>query len=368
MIRSEEHWLSIIDALISASVGAQRWETAMQGVADATGSRSAQLTGIDSNTSVLFNILTNIDPLVYTIFAETAAINPRVRVASETPVLQIMADADFITPEQSSRDPFYQEVLRPFDIPFVCLTNLERKEGTFIALAAVRSQREGHITLEQRQIFATLAPHVRSAVRAHLALEGRGTAVLTGALEALSIPVYVCDRTGRIKALTQAAEALVSSGRGLQLKAGHLQACEPGDAKALSDAIEAALIGHLKPGAPVLRTVIVRGPDHKAPPLVLEVFPLPTQSHQFNFEPRVLVVARGARHSNVRRAAILQAGYALTSAETDIAQALAEGQSAEIIAASRGVAVGTVRAQIKAIMTKLGVNRQVELVVRLGRL
>jgi DNA-binding CsgD family transcriptional regulator len=368
MIRSEEQWLSIIDALQSASIGGQRWEIGLQAFADATGSRSAQLTGIDSGTSVLFNILTNIDPAVYTIFPETLAINPRVRAVNETPVLRNVADADFITLEQSRRDPFYQDVLRPFDIPFICLTTVERRKGTFIALAAIRSKQEGHITAQQREIFAALAPHVRSAVLTHLALEGRGVAVLTGAMEALSIPVFVCDRTGRIKALTQAAEALVTSESGLQLKAGQLQACEPDEAKVLSDAIEAALIGHVKVGPPVLRTVIVRGSDHQAPPVVLEVFPLPSQSYQFNFEPKVLIVARGARDSNVRRAAILQAAYELTSAETDIAQLLAEGQSADLIAANRGVAVGTVRAQIKAIMTKLGVNRQVELAVRLGRL
>src|ERR1700688_4586714 len=130
MILREGHWLSIIDALQSASVGAQRWETALQGFADATGSRSAQLTGIDSSTSVLFNIFTNIDPAVFTVFPETLAINPRVRAANEISVLQIVADADFITSEQARRDPFYQDVLRPFDIPYICLTAVERRKGT----------------------------------------------------------------------------------------------------------------------------------------------------------------------------------------------------------------------------------------------
>ena len=69
-----------------------------------------------------------------------------------------------------------------------------------------------------------------------------------------------------------------------------------------------------------------------------------------------------------KRAAILQATYALTSAEMQITEYLAEGQCAELIAAKRGVALETVRTQIKAIMTKLGVSRQVELVVRLGEL
>jgi DNA-binding CsgD family transcriptional regulator len=368
MIRSEEYWPSIIDALQSASVGAQSWETALQGFADATGSRSSQLTGINSNLSVLFNMLTNIDPAVYTVFPATVAINPRVRVVNEYPARKVWADADFITQDEARRDPFYQEVLRPFDIPFICATTLQREEGTSIALAALRSQREGHITSEQREIFAALAPHVRSAVRTHLALEGHGTAVMTGTMEALSIPVYVCDRTGRVKSLTPTAEALVAGDRGLQLKAGRLQACEPDEAKALSDAIDAAAASHRTPGPPLLHTVIVHGRRHATPPVVLDVFPLPAQPYQFNFAPRALVVARGARRSFERRAAILRAVYRMTAAEADIACALAEGAEAESIAASRSVSIATVRAQIRAIMLKVGVSRQVELVLRLNQL
>jgi DNA-binding CsgD family transcriptional regulator len=158
--------------------------------------------------------------------------------------------------------------------------------------------------------------------------------VLTGAMDALSIPMFVCDRAGRVGSLTQAPEDLVTSGRGLQLKTGRLRAYREEEAKALDDAIEAA----------------------------------PSQTYQFTFAPRVLVVARGPRGLKARRTAILQAMYALTSTETQIAEYLVEGQSAESIAVKRGVAVQTVRTQIKAIMAKLGVSRQVELVVRLGEL
>jgi DNA-binding CsgD family transcriptional regulator len=205
-------------------------------------------------------------------------------------------------------------------------------------------------------------------VRTHLALEGQGAAVLTGAMDALSIPVFVCDRTGRVRSQTQAAETLVTTGRGLQLKAGRLQGSWPEETKALLDAIEATVIWRAQPGPAVLRTVVVRGRDHNKAPLVLDVFALPSQPYQFTFAPRVLVVARGPRGARARRTAILQAMYSLTSAEIQITEYLVEGQSAEFIAAKRGVSVATVRTQIKTIMAKLGVSRQVELVVRLGKL
>jgi DNA-binding NarL/FixJ family response regulator len=69
-----------------------------------------------------------------------------------------------------------------------------------------------------------------------------------------------------------------------------------------------------------------------------------------------------------RTAFILEATYALTPTEIEVAQLLAQGQSAKTIAAKRCVAVGTVRAQIKAVMAKFGVNRQVEVIVRLNEL
>jgi hypothetical protein len=90
MIRSDEQWLSIIDRFHSAAIGAQSWQTALGGFADVTGSRSAQLTGVGQDGSVLFNVLTNIDPpAFYSMFAATATINPRVKAAGRAPVLKV---------------------------------------------------------------------------------------------------------------------------------------------------------------------------------------------------------------------------------------------------------------------------------------
>jgi DNA-binding CsgD family transcriptional regulator len=60
--------------------------------------------------------------------------------------------------------------------------------------------------------------------------------------------------------------------------------------------------------------------------------------------------------------------YGLSAAESHITLQLAEGKTVQAIAMNRGVAVGTVRAQIKAIFAKIGVNRQIELVARVSLL
>jgi DNA-binding CsgD family transcriptional regulator len=371
MIRSDERWLSLVDSFHAAALGEQRWDVALQGLANATGSRSAQLTGIRADTSIAFNTLTNIDPAIPRLFAETAAINPRVAAANTAPVLEVMTDWDFITPEAYRRDRFCQEVLQPFDIPFVCFATLERSDEAFVALAIIRSHHEGHIASEQRQVFATIAPHVRAAVRTHIALQGHGTAVLTQAMDTLSIPVFVCDRTRKVVTLTGAAEALVRDGSALQLKVGKLHGPQPHDTQMLDDAIDAAVVSQRKPGPPASRTVIIRGRNPDAAPVVLDVFALPSRCEMPSFAAlaqRALVVVRGPRGAGARRATILTAMYGLTPTEAEIAVHLAEGRTAQAIATHRSVAVGTVRTQIKTIQAKLGVRRQVEMLARLNQL
>ena len=372
MIRNDEHWVGVADRFQAAGVSGTGWYEALAALAHATGSQHGQLICIGDDAAVPIDILTDIDPAFQEAFlAERGGdpnVNPRVRAGMNAPLLKTLAECDFISPEEYKRNRHYQEFVIPHNVPYICLTNLERTPRMLTGLAVVRDERHGHISEPERAVFASLAPHVRAAVRTQAALEGNGAALLTGAMEALSMPAFVCDRTGTVKELTPAAEQLATANRGLQLKEGRLRAALASDARELEDAIGAAAIGQTRPGAPLMRTVIVRNGEHDLAPMVLDVIALPPQSTEFSFMPRVLVVARGAKAAIERKAAILQTAYGMTSAESDIALQLCSGKTPEIIAAARKVAVGTVRAQIKALLAKAGARRQIELVARLNQL
>jgi len=370
MLRSDERWLSIADEFYSAAVDHSRWYSALEGLATATGSRSGELITIGSDAVVPINLMTNIDPIINEDFRACRggdpAFNPRVNAGMRSPVLKIMAECDFMTPEEHAVHPHYAEFARPWDIPYICLATLERRNDLLIGLAVVRSAREGHINSEQREVFASLAPHVRAAVRMQIALEGNGAVLLKGALEALAIPAFVCGRLGEVQAMTAQAEELARGGRGLIMRQRHLRAFRDDEDKALSDAIARAARGLERPGAPAMSSVAIRGTDESGTPLVLDVMSLPSVALELSSTPRVLIVARGARGSESRKAAVLQGIYGFTSAETDVALQLAQGKSAETLAQERKVAVGTVRVQIKSVFAKLGVGRQAELVAKLS--
>jgi DNA-binding CsgD family transcriptional regulator/PAS domain-containing protein len=374
MIRDEAHWLALTDRFHAASIDSTGWYPALEGLAEATGSSSGQLISIGTDAAVTLNLMTNVSPELNPAFLECNGghpdVNPRVKAGMEAPVLKILAESDFITPEEHKRHPHYQEFARRFDIPYICLTTLDRKRDGLIGLAVNRTALQGHITQEQRRTFASIAPHVRAAVRTHIALEGSGDALLAGAMEAMAIPAFICDETGRVRRLTPAAEAIVASGRGLQLRLGRLNASMPADAQALNDAIGMSAAARGKVDLPCNRTVVVRKCEQDAAPLVLDVITLANHQFGFTFAPRVLLIVRGAgaKAADQRRTAILQTVYGMTATETQIALQIFAGKSIAAIATARGVSIETERTQVKAVMTKAGVRRQVEFVARLGQM
>src|SRR5690606_7576248 len=117
---------------------------------------------------------------------------------------------------------------------------------------------------------------------------------ISGALEALSLAVFVCDRWGVVRSMTPDAEAIVSQGNMLTLKRGVLASHRPQETRALNDAIakaSARLEAYAKPQA---GTVII-GSGTNSPPLILDVLPIPRQNFAFGFDSRVLIVAKGGK-------------------------------------------------------------------------
>lgn len=372
MLRNDDHWLAVTDAFYSAALSQQGWYQALEGLADATGSANGELIGLGADAAVPFNIFTNIDPAFVADFVAVGGgdprLNPRVNAGMNAPTLKVLAESDFITPEEHKRHPHYQEFAVKWGIPYSCLSTLERTDDLLIGLAVGRNASQGHITPKQKDIFASIAPHVRAAVRMQIALEGEGSALLVGALDAMSMPAFVCDRTGAVRAMTPPAEQLLGEGRGLLLRLGQLGAINPGDDRMLNEAIRNALQGRGVGAPPVLQTVIIRKEASTTPVLVLDVIALPARQFELGFAPRVLLLVRGERGRDNRRATILRAAYGLTAAETEVAELLADGRTPDAIALSRGVSLATVRFQIKSTLAKVNVKRQVELAAIISRL
>lgn len=364
----DEDWLTLADSFQAAAVDDDGWYDALAGLAKATGSRHGQLVCMAKGADPL-NLLTDVDPALPRAFVASGGMDPRVnprrRAGLAQPPLVAIAEEDFITHEEIQRDPHYQEFAIPWDVPYICLTTLERRADMLVGLSVIRSASQGHIDAPAKRLFTSLAPHVRAAVRTSLALGEHRAALLTDTFERLAIAALVCDATGKVLRLTPGAEALLEAGRGLVLRRGRIGAKSAADQKALEAALLAA--AQRRAGAPPVTAVVHSAPSSGAR-TVFDVMPLPHGRLDVRFDAHLLLVARGPAGDTSRRAAILQGSFGMTAAETEIALALLQGTSPAGIAHARKVSVGTVRVQIKSLLAKAGVSRQVELLARLSEI
>ena len=211
-----------------------------------------------------------------------------------------------------------------------------------------------------RRAFKPLVGDARPGPQREGLLEGREADLLASALGGLGIAAFICDRSGAVRATTPQADAVLRRGL-LTMRHGRLTANGSG-AAVLEAAVEQARSSDPPLGGPGSSPVVLaRDEDIE----VIDIVALPDTPQAFGFEPRVLVVARGARVDGAIARVLIQTTFDLTPTEAAIALQLAEGESTDDIAADRTITVATLRSHIKAIFYKVGVNRRAELAARL---
>lgn len=344
------------------------WIPALRSLAEATGSSRAQIVGIGGPSTIPFNWVNDLSDEVLDAFVRinggSPRINPRVAAAEQARPLEIVHEHHYDRAALRLEDDVYLDFARDNGIPHGCQTVLHADARGLIGLALLRSEADGRTTEAERTTFAAVAPHVAGAVRIRAALEHQGARLVAGAFEAVEAAAFVCDGYRRVAAMTPAAERLLSRGR-LRLRDGRLTTHDRDGARTLERAIQERLDPRPEQ-EPVTGVLLRGGPEDE--PLMADVTGLPPQPWSVGFRPRILIVVRGAGRTRSDRMEAVRRGYGLSPAEADIVLRLTRGEEREAIALARGVSVQTVRTQLKAVFAKLGVRREVELMIRLAPL
>ena len=363
----EDGWLGLADDFQAAAIDGEGWDEALGKLAEATGSRHGLLICFDKADDWL-NVSTGVDPQLHS--AHLAAggadprINPRLRAGLAHSPLVPISESDFITPEGMKQDRFYREFAEPWAVPFICLTAVEGHDESRVYLSVLRSRKQGHISEQQKRLFASFAPHVRAAVRTSLALGKQRERLLLDSFDWLSMAALIVDGNGQVLSLTPAAEALCADAGHITIRQGKLEAHRSEDQSSLAAGIASTAA---RRAGSLPRSVVVH---HRASERPITIDVLPVASKRLDLRPRshVMLVVRAATSDDRRRANLLFESYGMTAAEVEIALSLFKGRKPEVIAQERGVSVGTVRIQIKSLLAKAGMTRQIELVAHLAGL
>jgi DNA-binding CsgD family transcriptional regulator len=357
--KGDDKWA---DMFLSAALEPEKWGDAIREMAVATGSRHGQLIGFGAGASG-FNWISDIDTSIVPRGAviDQAQPDQNFRVAADQlpdrPDIVHEAHYDMARPSLRSDD--YLDLCSDFDIFDGCQTRLIGARDQMVGLALLRNRKDGRTTQDQRDMFAHIAGHARSAVLLQQAIEQQGFALLSGTFEAMDRACWLLDATGRVGGMTPRADALLSSSR-LRVSDGWLASDRPDETRAIGRSMRAIIDPPARTGDPV-----ALADDAGGVAIMLEFHPLPVRPWALPFAPRGIVIARVGEPTE-RHVRLLTRTFRLTPAEADIAIRLAAGQSRRDIASTRSVSVETLKVQLRSIYDKTGCSRESQLVRLVG--
>jgi DNA-binding CsgD family transcriptional regulator len=268
-----------------------------------------------------------------------------------------MLGQELVSAAALRRSEIYVDYMRHFGFFHMVGNASPVGEVGYFSLGIHRPEHEAAFTERERDLLNAVLPHLRRALRLRYRLRGAAALPLV-ALDALSLPAIVLDAELRLLHANPAALAMLTPGGALrQHRSGvlvgptSLTAAHRAEQGLLERLVRAVALG-VTPGGGV-RVTAEDGACH-----ALVVLPLPSRLAGRDGPPPpglVLLLARplGGRAPPLE---LLREVFGLGAVEAEVAAALAGGVAAEVVAAQRGVGIGTVRAQIRSILQKTGAH------------
>lgn len=293
------------------------------------------------------------------------SICPRTAYILAHPGEGIFYDSKIIDEAGMDRDPVYawfgKHGLRYF------VGSVAETPNYHVVFSLQRSAAQGHVQRPHIELFEALRPHLEQAVTLadRLGSLAARTSVTSAILERLSQAVFALDAAGKLVYCNNAGERLLAAGDGLTVEDQRLRpaAAELGPQfdRMLDDArSELAVRGG---GWMRLRRTSGRAPYALFVSHLVSDGIQPTQRR-----PELLLVVSDPDTGIRLSPEALRSLFALTDAETQVAQAIVSGHSLSSAAALLGVRRETLRSHLKSILRKVGVSRQQDLVRKLVQL
>ncbi|MBA2964882.1 MULTISPECIES: hypothetical protein [Ramlibacter] len=259
------------------------------------------------------------------------------------------------------RTEYYADWLRHVQVFHAIGGMVAQDAESSTKITFVRPERRRTFDVDHRQTVERVFPHLRGALatRRRIARLESLLDPLRDAVDGLGQGLAIVGADGQVVHLNRCAQDLVDAGHPVAVRQGVLQFRDGRVQGQFLARLQAALAG---PHPAADATFLVRQPP--APDLQCLVLPLPA---------RVAGPRRAALFLSTSGAAgvpgpVLQSLYGLTAAEAALAVALGAGTMLEAHAAARGVSLHTVKSQLKAVLAKLGVHRQADVVRVVNRL
>ena len=371
---SEKDYDDIVANLYLAGAGALRWDAALDKVARALRLWAIQIIGVDKRRgSLMFSLEGGpFDPQVAVDYIRDYHLcNPRIEVVQRLRAGTWMHCHEHFSDSFVAADRFHQDFLIPYGGRYMSGTKLIDDHDHVVLLGAHRGIKDTPLNAAEIGLLDRLRNHLIKAVALHNQMEAKEVEFAVGQmiLQRLNQPVLLVDSVRNIRYANKAAQAFEVKSRNVSF-AGLLLSCRDKEFELLLTSEIRALLDPHRTDATNTRKVLrlpVQGDEF---PVLLVLTRLdPDKSLQaFGNIPVVMIAFHETGQSKAIDPALVAEVYGLSPAEAKVAVALAAGSKPIEIAELRGVALSTVKTQMKIAYAKMNIGSQADLLRLLWKL
>ena len=276
----------------------------------------------------------------------------------------VVTSESLYDPSRLKKTEYWTDWLRPQDIFHSAAAIVNKRNERSVNITLVRSEGAGAYSPDELHLFRILMPHFQAAFEMHRRLHRLDTlaACSMNVLEALPFGVVLLNAERRVLHASTKALAFANHAGCISFCEGRAIACaRPADA----DQVNRLVAGAARTGRALSGEAggVARLVGKSGVKLQLVVVPLPSWSGPFGVEAASAVFVSDERSAvDGSFEGLLRAAYGLTPTEAILTEALVNGRTVQSYAQARQVSVATARSQMRAVMAKVGVARQSDLV------
>ena len=361
----------VVAGVYRAAAARCSWTLALDGIAALLKLWGAQVIGVDRrNGGLLFSHEGGPAPPQATLdYLRTYhRVNPRLGPMLAAPPGAWLHDHELFDGRFIASSPFHQEFLVPYGGLHCSAIKIEADPQTLVIFAAMRGVGSPHIAGPDLDLLNRLHHHLVEAMSIHQSVRSLQMESMAGrsVLDRFRQPVILIDQQRILRFRNQAATDLLEEGDVATEGSGFLRLRDPRhDRQMLVHLRELDLGGHAAGDAGTLERAVMRlRKSSDDAPVALLLLPLRPGSMMGAFGDEGLALGMFIDPAFRRDPdpAVIAAAFGLTPAEARVAGALTTGKAPEELADDVGVAISTIRTQIRSLLEKTGARRQAEMV------
>ena len=290
------------------------------------------------------------------------------RVARARPG-SVLDDRALISRDEQRQSAFHNEWMPKYEIGHLLHANISTSADHIAIVTLAQDRGRGEFVPRQHRLLDLYVPFfVRAAqLRIRLAQTEARRQLLAGALDCMQGGALLVDRYARVHFVNAGGEALLAAGDGIRMSGEELVLVDRRANRAIRQWLDSIRVPPTVL-ATAKRTIVTAERPSGKPAYRIEVLPVPRScgAAAGSFGPVSLVLINDPAEAAGQRLHTVRAAFDLTPAEAALAVAVAGGETLRECAERRGVAIGTVRSQMKQVLGKTGCRRQVDLVRLVG--